>query len=143
MQKGECAVNQIAQEDVLRALKKFKRLAKQDFLASSLMSNPQFWSEQAEARRAVYDKLMKWVENDGVESAYQKAQEWYVTLPQIRMDEPNAPLHGQEQALEMFFIVLGIGASQIEQWKAQRLASHGSTPSTSDDSRLSMGVYGA
>lgn len=59
--------------DALRALKKFKRLAKQDLLASEFTSEPEFWRGQAEARRATYDTLMGLVEEEGYGRRQRKA----------------------------------------------------------------------
>jgi len=100
---------QVAKDDVLRGLKKFKRLAKQDLLASSLTSNPTFWKTQAETRRQKYDDLMELVDEKGVDSAYEIAATEYARLPLFDSTQTVAPeLRGLEQALEMFFTLLGI-----------------------------------
>jgi hypothetical protein len=104
-------VIRIAKDDVLRGLKKFKRLAKQDLLASSLTSNPHYWSTQAEARRAEYGELMEIVDDDGVEIAYRKAVQRYASLPLVAQGEcPDPEVSGCRQALEMFFTMLGVSA---------------------------------
>ncbi|HHT27097.1 MAG TPA: hypothetical protein GXZ82_07630 [Firmicutes bacterium] len=98
----------IAKDDVLRGLKAFKRLAKQDFLASPLTANPQFWSTQARARRREYDVLAQIVDKDGVEAAYDRALERYASLPHLALEnESNPEILGQKQALDMFFMMLG------------------------------------
>lgn len=109
---------EVAKDDVLRALKKFKRLAKQDLLASPLMSDPSYWSAQATARRATYDTLTGWIEQDGVEAAYRKALEQYAALPLIlsadvskEASEPTAS--GRQQALELFFTLLGVDSEEL------------------------------
>src|SRR5690606_25999185 len=100
-------------EDVLRGLKKFKRLAKQDMLAGPKTANPGFWTAQAEARRLVYGELTDWVEHLGVEAAYEKALKAYAALPLSHAaeragGEPEPGIAGREQAYEMFFTLLGI-----------------------------------
>lgn len=95
----------VAQEDVLRGLKKCKRLAKQAILASYLTPDPSFWTAQAEARRATYDELMVSVERSGVEPAYQGALSEYRSLTSAA---PVPAAAGRRQALEMFFRILGI-----------------------------------
>ncbi|MBE3577479.1 MAG: hypothetical protein IMX00_07280 [Limnochordales bacterium] len=116
-------MHQVAQEDVLRALKKFKRLAKQDLLASQLMADPEFWEQQAIARRAVYEELMLKVENEGVEPAYREAKMRYLALPLLASDDHTNPkLHGEEQALEMFFTILGVSSAELDEWRALRAA---------------------
>lgn len=103
----------VRQDDVLRGLKKFKRLAKQDLLASPLTQDPGFWSAQAEARRAQYAEFMELVERRGVDAAYQVAVEGYAALPLVRVDGRDPKLSGLEQAYEMFFAVLGIDQKEI------------------------------
>ena len=93
----------------MRGLKRFKRLAKQDLLASSMTSNPKFWSRQAEARRSMYTSLMRIIEEKGVELAYEAARREYASLPRFAFDgeETNPQDKGRAQALEMFFTLLG------------------------------------
>lgn len=106
---------QVSKDDVLQGLKRFKRLAKQDLLASSLTSNPQFWSRQAEARRAMYTTLMNLVQEKGVELAYESARREYVSLPPFAFDntEDHPQDKGRAQALEMFFTLLGVDISNL------------------------------
>jgi hypothetical protein len=105
---------QVAKDDVLRGLKKFKRLAKQDLLASSLTSNPDFWRVQAETRREKYSELMELVDEKGVDLAYDIAAKEYAKLPLFDPEQRVAPeLRGLEQALEMFFTLLGISSTQM------------------------------
>ncbi len=112
----------VAKEDVLRGLKKFKRLAKQDILASGLTSNPEFWSTQAEARRRKYQELMDAVERDGVEKTYQENLEQYARLPFLDPDDNSQPeLKGTEQALEMFFTLLGVERKPLREARNRRI----------------------
>lgn len=94
--------------DVLRALKKFKRLAKQDLLASDLTSEPDFWRAQAEARRATYDALMALVESEGVDAAHRHAVDEHASLPLLGSDGESPEVKGKKQALQMFFTILGV-----------------------------------
>lgn len=102
----------VAKEDVLNGLKRFKRLAKQDFLASALTSNPAFWITQAEWRRKTYDKLSELVKEKGLEDAYQQALEEYQSLPDLSPTEASPEIRGRKQALEMFFTLLGVADPQ-------------------------------
>lgn len=122
----------IAAEDVLKALKKFKRLAKQDLLASELMPNPEFWRRQAESRRRVYDELMDRVRDEGVATAYETALQAYAELPLLRADgqdrsEQAADVSGRRQAFEMFFHILGVSAPDAA--SAAASAEEGGAPS--------------
>jgi len=98
----------LPQAEVLQALKKCKRLAKQDLLASVHTSNPDFWRSQAEARRATYDRLMGLVESEGVEAAYRMAVDEHAALPLVDSPEAAPEVSGKRQALEMFFTILGV-----------------------------------
>lgn len=99
---------QLPAEDVLKALKRFKRLAKQDILASERTPDPAFWREQAEVRRRVYDRLMEQVAAEGVAAAYEKARVAYAELPLLRDEGSLSPaVSGERQALELFFHIIG------------------------------------
>lgn len=116
----------ISDDDALRGLKKFKRLAKQDFLASTLADNPQFWRTQAEARRSQYTELMEIVEKDGVEVAYRHAVGRYASLPRLASSdfaELEPAWMGQKLALEMFFTMVGVTHQAALQAAATRRAS--------------------
>lgn len=117
---------QVAKDDVLRALKKCKRLAKQDLLASGLTSDAGYWSAHAEARRKTYDELMQQVEEEGVEAAYERAMEAYAALPLPDIDESPVEIKARHQALEMFFTILGVDVgAAVEQ---QRMGAADKVP---------------
>lgn len=97
----------ISPGDVLKALKRCKRLAKQDFLASELTSEPEFWREHAQARRATYDALMALVEQEGVDAAHRYAVKESAALPLLGSEGDTAAVKGKRQALHMFFSIVG------------------------------------
>ena len=99
----------VAKEDVLKGLKKFKRLAKQDLLVSKFTADPEFWIRQAEGRRTTYSMLMEIVDEHGVDHAYQYAVKKYASLPFVFANkEEEACVIGMIQAFEMFFMILGL-----------------------------------
>lgn len=102
---------QVAPEDVLRGLKRFKRLAKQDILVSSRTPNPQYWTRHAEARRKVYDLLMDAIEREGLDTAFHLARQQFAELARAPKDDPEHV--GQEQALTLFFSILGMTDERI------------------------------
>ncbi len=104
---------QVAPEDVLRGLKRFKRLAKQDILASSKTPNPQYWTRHAEARRKVYDLLMETIQREGLDAAYQLARQQLAELARAPRDD--AEHAGREQALTLFFSVVGLSPEETAQ----------------------------
>lgn len=104
---------QVTGEDLLRALKRFKGLAKQDLLASEFTPDPQYWRTHAEARRAEYKRLINLIENSGVENACVYAFNTYENLPTA--DEAMTPeTKGREQAIELFFQILGIEPEELQ-----------------------------
>ncbi|HHU51397.1 MAG TPA: hypothetical protein GXZ36_06220 [Firmicutes bacterium] len=104
---------QVNSEDLIKALKRFKGLAKQDLLSSELTPDPAFWRTHAEARRTEYKRLIEIIKDSGVENACVYAFHTYESLPTI--DETmNLPEYkGREQALELFFQILGVGPIQL------------------------------
>lgn len=111
----------VAKDDVLRGLKRFKRLAKQDLLASCRTSNPVFWEKQAEARRETYTQLMDLVERLGVDAACERALQSYAALPLVHSQgTPDPEVSGKQQALEMFFEIVGIDEKRRLQMHGER-----------------------
>lgn len=109
----------VGQDDVLRGLKRFRRLAKQDLLASRPAPDSDFWSEHAKARRDVYGELMNIVENEGVEAAYRQAIDRYTALPFLRAGE-SPELSGREQAYELFFALVGLDPREMTRLRNSR-----------------------
>lgn len=110
----------VDRDDVLRGLRKCRRLAKQDLLTSTLTDDPAFWKTQAEARRAVYQQLTELVEQTGVAGAWRWAREAYLSLPLTSPGSGDPELKGQEQALEMFFTILGVEPAHVQAWQRRR-----------------------
>ncbi len=99
---------QVSRDDALKGLRRFKRLAKQDILASSLTPDPEFWRVQAESRRKTYDELIALVENEGVIIAYEYAMKEYGNLRQYLEEGSHDPEHrGQGLAYELFLEAMG------------------------------------
>ncbi|MBE3597943.1 MAG: hypothetical protein IMX02_03810 [Limnochordaceae bacterium] len=114
--REELPVFNVSPEDVLRGLKRSKRLAKQDILASSKTPNPRYWTAHAEARRRVYDLLMEAIEREGLDSAYHLARRQFATLLETpadrRAEDPER--NGEEQALRLFFAMLGLADQDVD-----------------------------
>lgn len=110
-QKGRCVVLHVSKDDVLRGLKKCKRLAKQDLLISPRTSMPTFWRRHADVRRNEYTLLMRQIEREGVEATIRDCLAQYAALPRYDFGEEPSPIDaeisGREQALETFFVLVG------------------------------------
>jgi len=109
----------VGRDDILRGLKRFRRLAKQDILASPYAKDPDYWNRQAEARRAVYVELAQIVEREGADAAYRRAIEGYTALPLLRARE-SPGIAGKEQAYEMFFSLLGLDPKEVTRLRNSR-----------------------
>lgn len=100
---------QIATDDLLRALKRCKGIAKQELLIKEPAQYNEARKAHAEARREIYAKLIDLVETSDIENACAFAFEKYQELTEC--DDPD--VKGRLQALEMFFNVLGIDHNQL------------------------------
>ncbi|NLW55031.1 MAG: hypothetical protein GX050_00145 [Firmicutes bacterium] len=104
----------VDREDLVRALKRFKSLAKQDLLTSELTSDPVFWQTHAEARRNEYTRLIDLIENFGVEKACVYAFKAYQEQQQGADEEQTGEQRGSTQALELFFQIMGLSLADLK-----------------------------
>lgn len=112
----------VGQDDILRALKHFKRIAKQELLVNDSLPQTEIRKTHAEARRAIYSKLIQLVEESGVENACVFAFNEYLGLPDRHShDNLNPLIYGQTQALEMFFNIIGIQDEQLHKFRIENL----------------------
>ncbi len=91
----------LARTDVLRALKHFLCLVKQDVLISDHLDDPGYWKAYATAREGVYRWLERIVSKCGVEQAYLLAVQRYESLP---LFVGQIEQQGEREALEVFFL---------------------------------------
>lgn len=111
----------VGREDLLGALKKFKGIAKQDILVSDLTPYPQYWKAHAEARRLEYSTLIQIVEESGIEKACAYAFSTYNNLPGASEgNQAFAEVKGREQAIELFFRVVGVDIHHLHDAKLNR-----------------------
>lgn len=104
----------VNREDLLRALKRFKSLAKQDLLTSELTSDPVFWQTHAEARRNEYTRLINLIENSGVEKACVYAFKTFQEQQQDADGEQTGEQRGSAQAIELFFQIIGLSPADLK-----------------------------
>lgn len=130
----------VRQEDVLRGLKKFRRLAKQDLLASGHTSDPDFWRAQAEFRRETYARLVEAVEQRGVDAAYREALDAYAALPLLREGQRDPRISGEEQAFEMFFRLVGVDSKEVTRLRNGRRRRPYKTYPTTVETREASGA---
>ncbi|MGE5605291.1 MAG: hypothetical protein ACM3YE_06320 [Bacteroidota bacterium] len=109
---------QIATDDLLRALKRCKGIAKQELLIKEPAQFNEARKAHAEARREIYAKLIDLVESSDIENACAFAFKEYQSLA----ESSNDPIiRGRTQALEMFFNVLGIDRNQLSEYKTNQV----------------------
>ena len=109
---------QIAADDLLRALKRCKGIAKQELLIKEPAQFNEVRKAHAKARREVYTKLIDLVETSDIENACAFAFKEYQSLA-ISSNDPI--IRGRAQALEMFFNVLGIDRDQLNEYKTNQI----------------------
>ena len=113
---------QISQDDLVRALKSFKGLAKQDLLGTYNPSQSEYRKTHAEARREIYAKLIDLVESSGVENACVFAFSEYCNLSSVPENtEDNPVIKGKSQAFEMFFSVFGVTSDKLRTSKSKEI----------------------
>lgn len=111
---------EVSREDLVRALKRYKGLAKQDLLASELTPDPAYWRTHAESRRTEYKKLIELVEKSGVEKACVYAFRTYQSLGINDKEQEPGENHGREQAIELFFNIFGIEPEKLRLAREKR-----------------------
>lgn len=114
---------QIGNDNIIRALKGFKGIAKQELLTPETTPQAQYRKTHAEARREIYTKLIDLVEQSGIENACVFAFSEYRELPisEKLENEIDPVASGKVQALEMFFNVMGLQADQLRQLKSEKV----------------------
>lgn len=116
---------QVRQEDLLRALKSFKGLAKQDLLAGNQTPEIEYHKTHAEARRETYAKLISLVEESGIEEACVFAfNEYFNFTSDSRQTNGDPVRDGHLQALEMFFKVMGVTGERLNDPKIKNQDIH-------------------
>ena len=114
---------QISQDDLVRALKSFKGLAKQELLGTYTPSQSEYRKAHAEARREIYAKLINLVEESGVENACVFAFTEYCKLSGVSEETDDNPvIKGKYQAFEMFFSVFGITSDKLRTSKSEEVS---------------------
>ena len=114
----------LSSEEILRGLKHYRRIARQDLVRASEMENPDSFRRHAEARRDVYAHLSDVAQDKGPQEAVREALRWYQELPFVSgvADGEHVELKGRENALENFFLLIGLQPKIRRQVRSQRPA---------------------
>ncbi len=100
----------LSSDDIVRGLKHYRRIAKQDVLRAPETANPEAFLRHAEARREVYAELAEIAERAGPQDVVQAALGAYQNLPFATgsNDLAHVELRARENALENFFLMIGL-----------------------------------
>ena len=100
----------LSSDEIIRGLKHYRRIAKQDVLRASETTNPEAFRRHAEARREVYAALSELAQSQTPSEVVEEALKQYQELPFVTgSDDPShTELKGRENALENFFLMIGL-----------------------------------
>ncbi len=114
----------LSSEEILRGLKHYRRIAKQDLLLASETDNPEVFRRHAEARRSVYSYLSELAQTKSPPEVVEEALKAYRELPFVSGSEDDAhtEIKGRENALENFFLMIGLEPKLRREIRSQRQA---------------------
>lgn len=100
----------LTSEEIKRGLKHYRRIARQDLLRAEETDNPEAFKRHAEARRSVYAYLTEVAETSAPDEVALEALKAYEALPFVTgsEDEAHTEIKGRENALENFFLMIGL-----------------------------------
>src|SRR5690606_11202483 len=116
----------LSSEEIMRGLKHYRRIAKQDLLLANETDNPEAFRRHAEARRGDYAHLSESAEVRSPAEVVQEALKAYKELPFVTgsgQDE-HTEIKGQENALENFFLMIGLEPKVRREVRSQRRAQN-------------------
>ncbi len=100
----------LSSDEILRGLKHYRRIAKQDLLRADDTDEPERFRAHAEARRSIYAWLTEMAESDSPNDVVREALEHYRSLPFVTgtPDQEHVDIKAREKALENFFLMIGL-----------------------------------
>ncbi len=112
----------LSSDEILRGLKHYKRIAKQDILRAEGDNNSTHIHEHAQARRQMYDQLAEVASEAKPSDVVQVALEQYKKLPFVKgtSEEEYNDIKGKESALENFFSMINLEPKVRRETRSQR-----------------------
>lgn len=112
----------LSSDEIVRGLKHYRRIAKQDVLRAPESPDPEASLRHAEARREVYAELAEVAEREPPATVVELALELYRKLPFAPVgDRPESiDLRARENALENFFLMIGLEPKVRREARNQR-----------------------
>lgn len=114
--------NTLTTEQILQGLKHYRRIARQDMLRAPETPAPEAFLKHAEARRGVYAQLAQKAEEGSAEDVVNHALALYRNLPFVTgtPEHDHPEIKGQENALENFFLMVGLDPKQRREARSGR-----------------------
>jgi len=112
----------LSSDEIIRGLKHYRRIAKQDILRAAETENPEVFSKHAEVRREVYGDLWKSAETLSPDEVAKKALSLYEELPFVSGTEKDEyiDIQAKEHALENFFVMIGLSPKIRRESRSKR-----------------------
>ncbi|HHO56834.1 MAG TPA: hypothetical protein ENK21_10625 [Trueperaceae bacterium] len=112
----------LSSDEIIRGLKHYRRIAKQDLLRAQETQNPLIFSKHAEIRREIYGTLSNFAETLSPEEVATQALEMYQNLPFVTgtAKDENIDVKARENALENFFIMIGLSPKLRREARSKR-----------------------
>ena len=122
----------ISVKDMIKGLKHYKSLAKQDLLRADQTAQPDLYKSHAESRIAIYKMLIKSAKTEDSKEVVEKALRLYEQVPFIGKSKANNHIRdvAHEHALENFFLLIGLDQETQKQAWSKR-------PRITDESAVS------
>jgi hypothetical protein len=123
----------LSSEEILRGLKHYRRIAKQDVLRAPETEDPEGFVRHAEARRALYAQLAELAEQRSPAEVASEALRLYRDLPFVTgsVEAQHTEIKGRENALENFFLMIGLEPKVRREVRSQRPALTAGAPNES------------
>ncbi len=112
----------LSSDEIVRGLKHYRRIAKQDILRAPETTNPEVFRCHAEARRTIYARLTDVAEAQSPADVVIEALECYKELPFVTgtAEDEHTDIKGRENALENFFLMIGLEPKVRREVRSQR-----------------------
>ena len=109
-------------DEMIKGLKHYRRIAKQDLLRATQMTHPEFYEQLASTRRNIYAELADIADTEGTTAALEIALDYYKKLPFVTgtPEGEYAEIKGRESALENFFKMVALEPKVRRQARSQR-----------------------
>lgn len=135
----------LSTEEILRGLKHYRRIAKQDLLRAPETPDPEAFRQHAEARRGVYAELSKIAEDGGPDEVARAALRAYQDLPFVTGSElpEHTEIKGRENALENFFLMIGLEPRLRREARSRRPSLAGPAAAVAPELGAEPGDLGA